>query len=279
MGNSILTNSGASFISSQMDRARTEQVKAQTQLASGLKSPDPAGDPSGTAISLKLGSDVRIARTIQSMAVQGGSMVSLAVSVLNNSAAVLNRMKELATLATSTTINNTDRTNLNAEFNQLVSQLNSNSKTKFAGTILFDGNFTGNIQLGIDATDTVAVSFEDFQSASFGAGGTDLTALDISTSAGAGTAITGLDTAITDLLSELADVAAIKSRLEVANQNMDTIVQNYELAQSTYRDVNVTEALANAQRAQSLVDAGSSALQQNVNMFTSLARMIQGALR
>lgn len=278
MSNSILTNGGASFISSQMDKSRAEQVRAQTQLASGLKNPDPANNPSGTAISLKLGSDVIIARTIQDMAVQGGSMVSLAVSVLNNTAAVLNRLKELATLSTSTTINDTDRDNLQAEFAQLVSQVNSNAQTKFAGTILFDGNFSGAIQLGLDATDTVAVAFTDFQSATFG-GATDLTALDISTSAGAATAVIALDSALTSLLSELASVSAIKSRLEVANQNMGTIVQNYELAQSTYRDVNVTEALANAQRAQALVEAGSSALQQNVNMFTSLSRMIQGGLR
>jgi flagellin len=278
MSNSILTNGGASFISSQMDKSRAEQVRAQTQLASGLKNPDPANNPSGTAISLKLGSDVIIARTIQDMAVQGGSMVSLAVSVLNNTAAVLNRLKELATLSTSTTINDTDRDNLQAEFAQLVSQVNSNAQTKFAGTILFDGNFSGAIQLGLDATDTVAVAFTDFQSANFG-GATDLTALDISTSTGAATAVIALDSALTALLSELASVSAIKSRLEVANQNMGTIVQNYELAQSTYRDVNVTEALANAQRAQALVEAGSSALQQNVNMFTSLSRMIQGGLR
>lgn len=278
MSNSILTNGGASFISSQMDKSRAEQVRAQTQLASGLKNPDPANNPSGTAISLKLGSDVIIARTIQDMAVQGGSMVSLAVSVLNNTAAVLNRLKELATLSTSTTINDTDRDNLQAEFSQLVSQVNSNAQTKFAGTILFDGNFSGAIQLGLDATDTVAVAFTDFQSATFG-GATDLTALDIATSTGAATAVIALDSALTALLSELASVSAIKSRLEVANQNMGTIVQNYELAQSTYRDVNVTEALANAQRAQALVEAGSSALQQNVNMFTSLSRMIQGGLR
>lgn len=278
MSNSILTNGGASFISAQMDRSRAEQVQAQTQLASGLKNPDPASNPSGTAISLKLGSDVIIAKTIQDMAVQGGSMVSLAVSVLNNTAAVINRLKELATFSTSTTINDTDRNNLQAEFAQLVAQVNSNSQTKFAGTVLFDGNFTGAIQLGLTATDTVAVALTDFQSNNFG-GATDLTALTISTSAGASSAVTALDTSLTALLSELANVSAIKSRLEVANQNMGTIVQNYELAQSTYRDVNVTEALANAQRAQALVDAGSSALQQNVNMFTSLARMIQGGLR
>lgn len=278
MSNSILTNGGASFISAQMDKSRAEQVRTQTQLASGLKNPDPASNPSGTAISLKLGSDVVIAKTIQDMAVQGGSMVSLAVSVLNNTAAVLNRLKELATLSTSTTINDTDRANLQAEFTQLVSQVNSNSKTKFAGTVLFDGAFSGAIQLGIAATDTVAVTLLNFQSAAFG-GANDLTALNISTSAGAATAVTSLDTALTSLLSELASVSAIKSRLEVANQNMGTIVQNYELAQSTYRDVNVTEALANAQRSQALVDAGAAALQQNVNMFTSLSRMIQGALR
>ena len=278
MSNSILTNGGASFISAQMDKSRADQLRAQTQLASGLKNPDPANNPSGTAISLKLGSDVIIARTIQDMAVQGGSMVSLAVSVLNNTASVLNRLKELATLSTSTTINDTDRINLQAEFAQLVSQVNSNAQTKFAGTVLFDGNFAGAIQLGLDANDKVSVNFKDFQSATFG-GGTDLTALNISTSIGTTTAVTALDAALTALLSELASVSAIKSRLEVANQNMGTIVQNYELAQSTYRDVNVTEALANAQRAQALVEAGSSALQQNVNMFTSLSRMIQGGLR
>lgn len=279
MGNSILTNTGASFISSQIDRSRTEQIKAQTQLASGLRSPDPADNPSGTAISLKLGSDVIIAKAIQDMAVQGGSMVSLAVGVLNNSASILNRMKELATLSTSTTINNTDRDNLQAEFSQLVDQLGSNATTKFADTVLFNGIYTGNIQLGIDASDVVSVSLESFLSNAFGSSGTNLAALLINTSASASTAITSLDKAIDDLLSEIAEVSAIKSRLDVANSNMDTIVQNYELAQSTYRDVNVTEALADAQRAQSLVDAGAAALQQNVNMFTALSRMIQGALR
>lgn len=277
MGNSILTNTGASFISSQMDRSRTEQIKAQTQLASGLRNPDPADNPSGTAISLKLASDIVVAKAIQDMAVQGGSAVSLAVGVLNNTASILNRMKELATLATAVTLSTNDKTNLQAEFTQLVEQLGSNASTKFAGKVLFDGSFTGAIQLGIDATDTVSVDFGNFTSNSFGDSTTDITALDIEASASS--AITALDTAITDLLTKLANVAAIKSRLDVANQNMDTVVQNYELAQSTYRDVNVTEALADAQRAQSLVDAGSAALQQNVNMFTALARMIQAGLR
>lgn len=274
MANSILTNTGASFISSQMDRSRADQVRAQTQLASGLRSPDPANNPAGTAISLKLGSDVVIAKAIQDMAVQGGSMVSLAVGVLNNTASLLNRMKELATLATSATISTADRTNLNGEYQALLAQLDVNANTKFAGSVLFDGNFTGNIQIGLDsANDLVEVTFGQLDAATL----TVATALNNTTDAA--TAFSEVDAALTTVLTELATASAVKSRLDVANQNMDTIVQNYELAQSTYRDVNITEALTNAQRAQSLVDAGSAALQQNVNMFTALSRMIQGALR
>jgi flagellin len=282
MGNSILTNGGASFISAQMDKSRAEQIRAQTQLASGLRNPDPANNPSGTAISLKLSADITVAKAIQDMAVQGGSMVSLAVGVLNNTASVLNRMKELATLATSATISSADRANIAAEFVNLQSQLDTNAATKFAGANILDGTFTsGEIQIGTGTSidEKIALNWDATYSIKGADRGVDAGSINLSDTAGASAAITAIDTALTAVLTALANVSAVKLRLDVANSNMDTIVQNYELALSTYRDVNVTEALANAQRAQALVDAGSSALQQNVNMFTSLSRMIQGALR
>ena len=142
----------------------------------------------------------------------GISMRQTAEGALSEITDNLQRMRELAVQAANGTNQDTDRDALDAELQQLVSEIERVADaTEFNGNTLFDGSFTANIQVGADnaVTDTFnritvgASSFIDAQTATLGATGSTT----ISETLDIAMTITGL--ASNDLLVNGVDVGAV----------------------------------------------------------------------
>lgn len=276
MANTILTNSGAIFISSSMSASRDKLITAQSQLASGLKNPDPATDPSATSVSMGVIGQVGIAKVVLDVVTQASSILQLAVGVIQSDIEILNRMQDLAVRSGSATIDDSNRIQLDAEYQQLLKQLDLNAGTTWGNQNLFDGTYTNqNYQIGLQTSQVLTVDLGNLQTA-FGSMSLDTTAISQANAASA--TLVSIGTALTYVLNQLAQVASYRSRLDAVGNTMNIMSQNLQSVLSTYRDADVALSLTEAQRQNTLVDAASAALQNNNTMFSKLGRLIQSSL-
>jgi flagellin len=276
MANTILTNRGATFIGAYMSTSRDKLIDAQSQLASGLKNPDPATDPSATSVSMSVIGQIGVANVVLDVVTQAESILQLAVGVIQSDIEILNRMQDLAVRSGSATIDDSNRAQLDSEFQQLLAQLDLNASTRWSNQNLFDGTYIDqNYQIGLQTDQVLSVNLGNLQTGfgSMGLSGTSITQANL-----ASATLVNVGNALAYVLSQLAQVASYRSRLDAVGDTMTIMAQNLQSVLSTYRDADVALSLTEAQRQNTLVDAASAALQNNNTMFSKLARLIQSSL-
>jgi flagellin len=139
MANSVNTNTSALSARRYLDSASIQLGRAQNQLSSGLKSPDPSDDPSGSAISSTLTSAISALTQAASNSVQASSLVQLATGTLRSTNDILTRLATLAAQANSDSIDDSARQMLDKEYQALVNQIDQNAKVSWGDVSLFTG--------------------------------------------------------------------------------------------------------------------------------------------
>jgi len=218
---------------------------------------------------------VRSMGQAQRNANDGISLLQTAEGALNENSGILIRMRELGMQSANGTLGTGERAALQTEFSQLTSEIGRIANvTQFNGRNLLDGsNATFTFQVGINTTagqDTIDASMQNMRSNAYGAGATDLTGLDVSTSSGATAALTALDTAINDTSTARANLGATQNRLQVTVTNLQSASENLSAANSRIRDVDVAEESAAMTRNNVLSQAGLAVLSQ-ANQLPSMA--------
>jgi flagellin len=236
------------------------------RLSSGLRINTAADDAAGLAISERMKSQIRSMSQAERNANDGISLLQTAEGALNENSGVLIRMRELAMQAATDTVGNAEKALIQTEFAQLVQEIDRIANvTQFNGVNLLDGSTpTFNFQVGIGTTaaDTISVTMDTMTAAAYGASSTDLTALDVSTVAGAQAALTAIDTAIADTSTSRANMGAVQNRLQVTVSNLMSARENLSAANSRIRDVDVAEETAALTRNNILSQAGVAVLAQ-----------------
>jgi len=242
------------------------------RVSSGLRINRASDDPGGLAIAESRRSDIRVLRQGLRSLNDAISLVNVAEAGLNQQTDILIRMRELAAQSASGTITNAERTNLQLEFVQLRNEIDRISNaTEFNGISLLDGSLDSTvaaanqiiIQFGLDGTANsqfnlnTEADVDDIDSTFLG-----IAALDISTQAGATTALTTLDTALNTLSGERASLAAVQNRLTRILPGQAILVENLTAAESQIRDADIAEEVALLARNQILVEAATAMVAQ-----------------
>lgn len=274
MAISILTNNAS--LNAQRNLTSTGKSLAANfgRLSSGMRINPAADDAAGLSISERMKAQIRSMSQAERNANDGISLLQTAEGAMNENSGILIRMRELAMQSANGTLAQTDRNALQVEFAQLHGEIDRIANvTEFNGQKLLDGtNATFDFQVGTgtSANDTVQVSMTDMNAATYGASATDLTALDISSVAGAQTALTTLDTALDDTSTARADLGAVQNRLQVTVTNLQSARENLSASNSRIRDVDVAEESAAMTRNNILSQAGMAVLAQ-ANQLPSMA--------
>jgi flagellin len=108
-----------------------------------------------------------------------------------------------------------------------------------------------------------------------GATGLNINASDISTQAGAQSALSDLDSALGVVNSALGSIGAAQSRIGFALDNTKTAIANFSAAESTIRDVDMAEEMTNFSKDQILAQAGTAMLAQANQSASSVLRLFQ----
>jgi len=127
----------------------------------------------------------------------------------------------------------------------------SQAQTEMAG----NGGVT--FQIGANKSQTMNFGIGDMRSAALGISGVDL-----STAAGAQTAIKTLDTAISKVSAQRAKLGAVQNRLEHTINNLTTSSENLQAAESRVRDLDMSLEMVGFSKNKIISQAGTAMLSQ-----------------
>lgn len=229
---------------------------AMERLSSGLRVNSAKDDAAGLAIASRMDAQVRGL----SVAIRNsGDAISLAQTAeggLSEITNMLQRMRELAVQSANATNSAGDRINLNAEYQELNSEITRQvGATTFNGIAVIGGGAGAQVfQVGANATDVITVTTADMAAAA--AGG------DILTDAAATTAIGTVDTAIDLVTTNRATYGAVQNRFESVIANLEVARENQTAAKGRIMDADFAMETANLTRFQILQQAGTAMLSQ-----------------
>lgn len=275
MGFSINHNVQSIQALGSLDVTTTAISKSMSKLSTGLRIVNAGDDASGLIISEKMRAQIGSLDTAKLNAQEGISMLSTAEGTLNEVNSILQRMRTLAVRAsqdvtlgaTELGAMNTEQANLSTEITRITGYAQFNGKT------LFDGNLSGYLHVGPNASTTV-----DEIGVSIGAmDSTTLTvnALDLTTHANALAALTNIDNAITTVSNTRGDLGISQNRLEHTITNLDVMSVNTTASESRIRDVDMAKEISNFTRLQILQQSNVSMIGQANSQPQSVLKLLQ----
>ena len=140
------------------------------RLSSGLRINSAKDDAAGLAISERFTAQIRGLDQARRNANDGISLAQTAEGALQSSGDILQRIRELAVQSSNATNSASDRQALNAEVNQLTSELDRIAKTtEFNGSKLLDGSFgSATFHVGANAGQSISASTANFSTSQYG---------------------------------------------------------------------------------------------------------------
>ena len=243
----------------QLSGVQSAQSKSTEKLSSGYRINRAGDDAAGLSISEKMRSQIRGLNKASSNAQDGISLVQVAEGALNETHSILQRMNELATQAANDTNTSTDRTAIQAEIDQLTSEINRiQSTTQFNTMNLLDGTFSSNnLQVGSLSGQSIGISIKNMNASSLG-----VDALKVSSFASAGSSMDKIQSAINLVSTQRSTLGALQNRLEHTINNLNTTAENTQAAESRIRDVDMATEMVEYSKNNILAQAGQSMLAQ-----------------
>jgi flagellin len=146
-----------------LNNTQNQLNDALRQLSSGLRINSAADDAAGYAIASGLTSQVNGLTVAQQNAANAISLSQTAEGALQQITTNLQRIRELAVESANASNSSSDRQALNAEAQQLISEVNREaSSANFNGVNLLNGSFQSqNFQVGANAGQTITVGASD----------------------------------------------------------------------------------------------------------------------
>ena len=147
-------------------------AKAMERLSSGMRINRAGDDAAGLAISEKMRGQIRGLKQASRNAQDGISLIQTAEGALNETHAILQRMRELATQASTDTNTLTDRKEIQKEINQLLDEIDRiGNNTEFNTQNLLDGTYANKkIHIGANETQNMNIDISDMRTAALGGG-------------------------------------------------------------------------------------------------------------
>ena len=170
---SQVINTNISSLNSQRNlmSSQNQLTTSLQRLSSGLRINSAKDDAAGLAISERMTTQIRGLNQAARNANDAISLAQTTEGALNEISNNLQRIRELSIQSANATNNASDRAALNAEVQQLVSEIDRIAlQTNFNGNRLLDGSFTAQqFQVGANANETITVdSISSKRSASLG---------------------------------------------------------------------------------------------------------------
>jgi flagellin len=271
----INTNMGSSTAARILSNNTTELQKSLKRLSTGSKIASISDDSAGVAVAGKMSAEIKRIEASKGNVANLISFSQTQAGYLDQISDALNRMSELAMLATDATKTTADRTAYSDEFTALKNFINDIGDKTFNTESLFSTT-AHKAYLGLDSSGA-AISFTTtaIDTANIDSDLTAGLAEGLATTAASAAAtLTHIQNAVSDLATARSDLGANLSRLEQESKALSTLKDNLSQARSRIIDVDVAEESANFARQQILVQSGTAMLAQANIIPQSALRLI-----
>ena len=275
MAQTINTNIASMNSARNLAASQGSLTTSMQRLSSGLRVNSAKDDAAGIAIAERMNAQVRGMNVGIRNANDAISMTQTAEGAIGKVTDMMQRMRELAVQSANATNTADDRTNLDAEFQELALQVgDALSKTKFNGLAVVGTDATTfTFQVGAYTDDTIDVTTTDL---SADATITAVTAGDITDATTAATAMDDIDAALTTLNTERGKLGAANNRFEAAIATLQVSAENTASARARIMDADFAAETANLARSQILQQAGSAMLAQANQLPQQVLQLLKG---
>ena len=278
----IHTNVAAIKARSNLDRVQRDMDSSIARLSSGKRIVDARDDAAGSAIVGRMESQIRgLAMSVRS-AKDGQSLVNTQEGALQETASILQRMRELAVQSAMRVGVSKDGSSvkadldyLNLEMIQLTAQVEHiSTHTKFNDVAVLGGTqFTFYHDIDVAGTTIQTVA------ADASASGLDVENTDVSIGVGStintSAAINKVDLALASVAAMRADLGAVSNRFDHIVDNLTNVIMNTEASKSRIEDADFAVETTNLTRNTVLQQAATSMITQANAQKNSILALIQ----
>ncbi len=259
--NVVSMNAQRNLTTSQSSLATSMQ-----RLSSGLRVNSAKDDAAGLAIADRMNAQVKGMNVAIRNANDGISLAQTAEGALATVTDALQRMRELAVQSQNGTNSTGDRTNLDTEYQALSAEITRIAQqTKFNGVAMVSSQTVTQFQVGANNGDTLTVT----TAAVTTVGG------NVSTAAGASTAVSALDTALDTISTNRATYGATISRFQFAISNLSITEENQSAARGRIMDADFATETSNLSRSQILQQAGTAMVAQANQLSNNVMSLLR----
>lgn len=170
MAQTVNTNISSLTAQRNLATSQKEAATAMQRLSSGLRINSAKDDAAGLAIASRLTAQINGINQAVRNANDGISTVQIAEGALSETTNMLQRIRELAVQSANASNSSADRTAIQTEVTELVSEIDRiASATSFGSTNLLNGSFSSqNFQVGSEVGETISVSISDASASNLG---------------------------------------------------------------------------------------------------------------
>ena len=265
------------------------------KLSSGYSINRAGDNAAGLAISEKMRSQIAGLNQASTNSQDGISMVQTFEGALQETDAILQRMKTLATQSANGTYDeDVDRAAIELEYQQLCDEIDDISKTDFNGVVVLSTSAVatgGNLNVVSSVKLQAGARTNDLQEFTFayssaGLGGLDanlnctsaglgLNSLSLSTQMSANAAIDKIDNALNKVSMVRATFGSIQNRLEHKIANLDVSAENMQASESRIRDTDMAKEMMSFTKNQILSQASQAMLAQANSLPQGVLSLLQ----
>lgn len=267
---SILNNISGLNAQNQLNSNNVSLARTLLRLSSGKRINSGADDAAGLQIADSLHANVMALDQAVRNANDGISVAQIADGALQEVSNLLTRAVTLAEEASTETVDSTGRASLNAEFAQIQGEIaRIATQTNFNGVAIFTtGGVNGSLSIFVGDTSSassISVAIKAITvsgSTVTGLNGANISTVNLSAQDTAASALTNIKNALAGVSNMRAEIGAGINRLQSAVAVMQSQSQNTQAAESTIRDANVAQEVANLTKYQILAQTGIASLAQ-----------------
>ncbi|MBN2159330.1 MAG: flagellin [Spirochaetes bacterium] len=253
------------------------------KLSSGMRINRAGDDASGLAVSEKMRTQIQGLRQAERNAEDGMSFIQTAEGYLDQTSALIQRIRVLGIQAANGIYSNEDRQLIQVEVSALVDEVDRlASQAEFNKFKILTGEFARNnpkasmwFHLGANMhqRERVFVGTMTAQAFRF-RDGSGKVAVSISSPGGANNAIGIMDAALQKLGKQRADLGAYYNRLEMTARGLMNAYENTQASESRIRDVDMAEEMVGFAKNQILIRTGAAMLAQANIQGQSVLRLL-----
>ena len=279
MALAIATNNAALNAAASASSVNRDMETSMARLSSGKRINSASDDAAGVAISSRLSAEIRGTDQAIRNSLDGQALIDTAEGAHKEIENILQRMREVAVQAANDTNNGQDRSNLQAEMDAMITEIDRIAgTTTWAGANLMDASagttFSFQVGAATGAKNQITITIDSMNTAGLGV---PKPAIDIETDMISRlAAIHEIDHAIEKVNIQRSALGAVSNRLNHTVNNLTNISSNLSAAKGGIEDADFALETTNLAKNQILQQASTAMLAQANASKQNVLSLLQG---